>query len=232
MRRFLLAAVMCGAVYGRASGRHAGSADPARQLHRRPEHVAGQLAGLLRRRPGRLRLVRHENFSGSTSEHARGTARSIPSIQEMQVSQWNLGCGKQSSRIVRLTAALPATTAQWDDVVVGLEANYMHGKFGGTSTASQELVSGAALSDSYLHTTCTSTRRRRSRFRTWQRSALAPAMPGAASCPMCSAAFALGKADIIAVRHASTDVGQPDASPASRTPLADHRARRMPSTTI
>ena len=68
----------------------------------------------------------------------------------MQVPQWNLGLGKQSSR----SSAYGAFTGynwQWDDVVVGLEASYMHGKFGGASTASKELVSGAALSDSFFH---------------------------------------------------------------------------------
>ena len=90
-----------------------------------------------------------ENFSGSNA-NMLAALLDHNVIQEMQVSQWNLGLGKQSSR----SSAYGAFTGynwQWDDVVVGLEASYVHGKFGGTSTASKELVSGAALSDSFFH---------------------------------------------------------------------------------
>ena len=90
-----------------------------------------------------------ENFSGSNA-NMLAALLDHNVIQEMQVSQWNLGLGKQSSR----SSAYGAFTGynwQWDDVVVGLEASYVHGKFGGTFTASKELVSGAALSDSFFH---------------------------------------------------------------------------------
>lgn len=90
-----------------------------------------------------------ENFSGSNA-NMLAALLDHNVIQEMQISQWNLGLGKQSSR----SSAYGAFTGynwQWDDVVVGLEASYVHGKFGGTFTASKELVSGAALSDSFFH---------------------------------------------------------------------------------
>jgi outer membrane immunogenic protein len=71
-------------------------------------------------------------------------------IQEMQVSQWNLGLGGQSTRSSAF-GAFAGYNSQWDDVVVGLEVSYVHGKFGGTSRATKELVSGSALSDGFFH---------------------------------------------------------------------------------
>ena len=47
--------------------------------------------------------------------------------------------------------AFAGYNSQWDDVVVGLEVSYVHGKFGGTSRATKELVSGSALSDGFFH---------------------------------------------------------------------------------
>jgi outer membrane immunogenic protein len=71
-------------------------------------------------------------------------------IQEMQVSQWNLGLGGQSARSSAF-GAFGGYNAQWEDVVLGLEASYMHGSFGGAAQATKELVSSAALSDKFFH---------------------------------------------------------------------------------
>jgi outer membrane immunogenic protein len=71
-------------------------------------------------------------------------------IQEMQVSQWNLGLGGQSARSSGY-GGFGGYNWQWDDVVLGIEASYLHGTFGGASRASKELVSGAALSDTFFH---------------------------------------------------------------------------------
>src|SRR5437016_2200312 len=71
-------------------------------------------------------------------------------IQEMQVSQWNLGLGGQSARSSAF-GAFAGYNSQWDDIILGLEASYVHGSFGGASHASKELVSGTALSDSLFH---------------------------------------------------------------------------------
>src|SRR5438874_9124979 len=71
-------------------------------------------------------------------------------IEQMQVSQWNLGLGKQSARSSAY-GGFVGYNWQWDDVVVGVEASYIHGKFGGMSSASKELVSGSALSDGFFH---------------------------------------------------------------------------------
>jgi opacity protein-like surface antigen len=69
---------------------------------------------------------------------------------EMQVSRWNLGLGKESARTSGF-GGFAGYNSQWDDVVIGVEASYLHGAFGGSSTASQSLVSPAALSDGFFH---------------------------------------------------------------------------------
>jgi outer membrane immunogenic protein len=75
----------------------------------------------------------------------------------MGVSQWNLGLGKASQRTSGY-GAFVGYNAQWDDVVLGLEISYLHGKFGGTASASERRVSALALSDNNFHdVTATST---------------------------------------------------------------------------
>lgn len=90
-----------------------------------------------------------ENFSGSNTNMINALIDHNV-IQEMGVAQWNLGFGKQSSRSSAF-GAFGGYNAQWDDVVLGLEASYMHGSFGGSSSASKGLVSGSALSDGFFH---------------------------------------------------------------------------------
>jgi outer membrane immunogenic protein len=90
-----------------------------------------------------------ENFTGSPS-NLLSTLLANNVVLEMGVPQWNLGFGKQSSR-TSAYGAFVGYNWQWDDVVLGLEASYMHGSFGGSSSASKELVSAAALSDGFFH---------------------------------------------------------------------------------
>ena len=148
MRRFLLAVVLCGAV----------TTAQAADMPDLPILRGSYTDGLNTSRVNWQGFYfggqggygsSDENFSGSNA-NMLAALLDHNVIQEMQVSQWNLGLGKQSSR----SSAYGAFTGynwQWDDVVVGLEASYAHGKFGGTFTASKELVSGAALSDSFFH---------------------------------------------------------------------------------
>ena len=148
MRRFLLAGVMCGAV----------TTAHAADMPDLPILRGSYSDGLNTSRVNWQGFYfggqggygsSDENFSGSNA-NMLAALFDHNVIPEMQISQWNLGLGKQSSR----SSAYGAFTGynwQWDDVVVGLEASYVHGKFGGTSTASKELVSGAALSDSFFH---------------------------------------------------------------------------------
>lgn len=90
-----------------------------------------------------------ENFAGSNQTMLAALLDNNV-IEQMGVSQWNLGLGKQSARSSAY-GAFVGYNWQWDDVVVGVEASYMHGRFGGSSTASKELVSGSALSDGFFH---------------------------------------------------------------------------------
>jgi opacity protein-like surface antigen len=90
-----------------------------------------------------------EKFAGSNATML-ATLLDHNVIQQMQVSQWNLGLGGQSARSSAF-GAFAGYNSQWDDVVIGLEVSYMHGKFGGASRATKELVSGSALSDGFFH---------------------------------------------------------------------------------
>jgi opacity protein-like surface antigen len=90
-----------------------------------------------------------EKFAGSNANMI-DTLLDHNVIQQMQVSQWNLGLAGQSARSSAY-GAFAGYNWQWDDVVVGLEASYVHGSFGGASRATKELVSGSALSDTFFH---------------------------------------------------------------------------------
>jgi outer membrane immunogenic protein len=89
------------------------------------------------------------NFSGSN-----GTMISAlldhNVIQQMDVANWNLLLGKTSQRAPGY-GAFAGYNWQWEDAVLGVEMSYLHGTFGGSSNASKELVSGAALSDTNFH---------------------------------------------------------------------------------
>jgi outer membrane immunogenic protein len=94
---------------------------------------------------------------GSSDEKFSGTNANMLSalldhnvIQQMDVSNWNLGLGGQSARSSAF-GAFGGYNLQWDDVVLGVEASYVHGSFGGASHATKELVSGSALSDTFFH---------------------------------------------------------------------------------
>lgn len=90
-----------------------------------------------------------ENFSGSNSTMLAALLDHNV-IQEMDVANWNLGLGKASHRSGGY-GAFVGYNGQWDDVVLGLEVSYLHGTFGGSSSAFKELVSGSALSDGNFH---------------------------------------------------------------------------------
>jgi opacity protein-like surface antigen len=89
------------------------------------------------------------NFSGSNATMLAALL-SNNVIEQMGVSQWNLGLGKNSARAPGY-GAFTGYNWQWDDVVVGVEASYMHGSFGGKSTAFKALRSGSVLSDNFFH---------------------------------------------------------------------------------
>jgi outer membrane immunogenic protein len=148
MRRFLLAAVMCGAAAG------AQAADlsdlpilrgaftdglTTTKVNWQGYYIGGQ-AGY---------GSSDENFKGSNTNMLAALI-SDNVIQEMGVAQWNLGLGKNSARAPGY-GAFTGYNWQYEDVVVGLEASYLHGSFGGTSSAFKALRSSSVLSDNFFH---------------------------------------------------------------------------------
>ncbi|MCP3394714.1 outer membrane beta-barrel protein [Bradyrhizobium sp. CCGB12] len=98
-----------------------------------------------------------ENFNGSTSNMMAALLADTLIESSMGVSQWNLGLGKASQRTTGY-GAFVGYNAQWDDVVLGIEVSWLHGKFGGMSSASERRVSATALADGNFHdVTATST---------------------------------------------------------------------------
>lgn len=90
-----------------------------------------------------------ENLSGSNTTMLNALLDHNV-VQQMDVANWNLGLGKDSARAPGY-GAFAGYNWQWDDVVAGLEMSYLHGAFGGKSSAFKELVSGSALSDGNFH---------------------------------------------------------------------------------
>lgn len=91
-----------------------------------------------------------ENFNGSTSNMIAALLANTIIESEMGVSRWNLGLGKASARSSSY-GAFAGYNWQWEDVIIGLEASYLHGTFGGSASATQARSSGTALSDTYIH---------------------------------------------------------------------------------
>ncbi len=142
MRRFLLAAVMFGTV-------------SCAQAADMPDYLRGSLSASTVNWGGFYLGgqvgygASDENFSGSNRDMLAALI-SDNVIQEMGIAQWNLGLGRNSARAPGY-GAFTGYNWQWDDVVLGLEASYLHGSFGGASKAFKALTSGAALSDSFFH---------------------------------------------------------------------------------
>src|SRR3954452_23207243 len=89
-----------------------------------------------------------ENFNGSTRNMMAALLADTLIESEMGVSQWNLGLGKASRRSTGY-GFFAGYNSQWDDVVLGLEASYLHGSFGGSATASE--ARSNQLSDGNVH---------------------------------------------------------------------------------
>jgi outer membrane immunogenic protein len=148
MRRFVLAAVMFGAAAGAQAadlsdlpilrGAFTEGLSTAR-VNWQGYYIGGQ-AGY---------GSSDENFQGSNANMLAALI-SDNVIQQMGVAQWNLGLGKNSARAPGY-GAFAGYNSQWDDVVVGLEVSYLHGSFGGTSSAFKELRSSSVLTDNFFH---------------------------------------------------------------------------------
>lgn len=144
MRRFLLAAAMFGTMSCAQAADMPdylrGSVVPTPTVNWRGFYVGGQ-AGY---------GSSDENFNGSTANMTQALLANTLIEAQMQVSQWNLGLGKDSARAPGY-GAFAGYNWQWDDVVLGLEGSYLHGQFGGTATGSEARTSPAALSDDMFH---------------------------------------------------------------------------------
>jgi outer membrane immunogenic protein len=148
MRRLLLAAVMFGAVSGAQAADlpdfpilRGGYTDglSAPRVNWQGFYIGGQ-AGY---------GSSDENFNGSTTNMVAALI-SDNVIQQMGVGQWNLQLGKNSSRSSGY-GAFTGYNSQWDDIVLGIEASYLHGSFGGSASATKALRSGSVLSDNFFH---------------------------------------------------------------------------------
>jgi outer membrane immunogenic protein len=76
------------------------------------------------------------NFAGSTDAVTAHLLSNTTLENTAAVSTWPL-LGKQTARGTGY-GAFAGYNSQWDDVVVGVEASYLHGKFGGSQTGSME----------------------------------------------------------------------------------------------
>lgn len=87
------------------------------------------------------------NFSGATRDLA-GRLLALTTIEnEFQVSQWPVN-GRTSQRGNGF-GLFAGYNSQWDDVVIGVEFSYLHGKFGGSQTGS--LGRSFTTSDGYTN---------------------------------------------------------------------------------
>jgi outer membrane immunogenic protein len=131
MRRFLLAAVMLGTAAGAQAAdlpdflRGSLPGGPAPAVNWQGFYVGGQ-GGY---------GSSDENFSGATSNMiAPLVANNV--VQQTGVATWNLGLGKESAQSPGF-GGFAGYNSQWDDVVIGVEASYLHGNFGGSASAGE-----------------------------------------------------------------------------------------------
>jgi outer membrane immunogenic protein len=88
----------------------------------------------------------------STTPLMRALLAGTPIEGQMGASSWapSPNTGKLSSRSGS-GGAFAGYNSQWDDVVIGVEASYMHGGFGGSLTAADTRSSTSPLTDNYYH---------------------------------------------------------------------------------
>lgn len=153
MRRILLAAVM----FGAASGAEAGDlldlpilrGALTDGLNSRPANWQGAYVGV----QGGYGTS-NMNFSGSTRTIAASLLSGTEMENQQQISSWPI-MGKVSVHGSGW-GGFAGYNSQWDDVVVGFEASYLHGSFGGSQTDSMSrffsLPSGSTNSATYQGT--------------------------------------------------------------------------------
>ena len=197
MRRFLLAAVMCGA----ASGAHAADMPDLPILRGSFTDGLTRRGSTGRASTSAARAATARSTQMAAEQHRGATATNVHPDACNVDDNWKLA-GQGVSTQASGFGAFAGYNWQWDDVVVGLEANYMHGKFGGSFDCEQELVSGTALSDNVLHDVRIDSSAVDRDCRTWHASASAPAMPWGCFLPYVFGGARAGQADI-SHRHRS-----------------------------
>jgi outer membrane immunogenic protein len=90
------------------------------------------------------------NFGGSNQTMTATMLANTVIESELGVSRWPLNLGKSTAQSSAF-GAFSGYNWQWDDVVLGVEASYMHGSFGGSSSASMRRFFTAPLSDGFFH---------------------------------------------------------------------------------
>jgi opacity protein-like surface antigen len=92
-------------------------------------------------------------FKGSNSDMTAGLVANTLVGSETGVASWPLSFTNQSGHS-EVYGGFAGYNSQWDDIVIGLEVSYVHGKFGGTSSGSMSRYS--LLSDNNYHSVTSS----------------------------------------------------------------------------
>jgi len=97
------------------------------------------------------------NFTGSTRTVAAALLANTSIEAGGQVSSWPVGGGKVSTH-GHGYGGFAGYNSQWDDVILGVEFNYIHGKFGGsaTGTMGRSFVDPAGFLDNITYTSTSS----------------------------------------------------------------------------
>jgi outer membrane immunogenic protein len=90
-----------------------------------------------------------ENFNGSTNNMVQALVANTV-LTQTGIGNWNLNLGKDSSRTTGY-GGFAGYNWQYDEVVVGVEASYLHGAFGGSATATEPPLLFGPLTDNNYH---------------------------------------------------------------------------------
>ncbi|GAA3841183.1 hypothetical protein AFIC_002700 [[Pseudomonas] carboxydohydrogena] len=90
------------------------------------------------------------NFANSNSSMIAALLANTNIESEMNVSSWPLLGGKTNTHQSQV-GGFVGYNSQWDDIVLGVEANYMHGTFSGASVSTPVSRGMTLTSDSQYH---------------------------------------------------------------------------------